>query len=378
MLRRVLVASCLWLVTGCLLLPKPVQAIYDPLSVANNRYGIHILNTSELAKATELVNSSGGKWGYITIPIQANDRDLKKWTQFMTEARSKQIIPILRIASFPVDDHWMAPNEYDLLDFANFLDELPWPTKNRYVIVYNEPNHKNEWGGFVYPEEYARVLSRAVDIFHKRNADFFIIAAGLDSSSPDGPDSMNEYSYMRIMNATVPGIFNSVDGISSHAYGNPAFSAFPNIYSRINIANYRYEENLLSTFGVNNTKIFLTEAGWRTDLLGDTGANYFYNQAFTQIWTDQNIVAITPFVLNSVGGPFDGFSFTNQDGSFKPFAKNIESLPKTVGQPQLAEVSSIKYPVSSISSPDNTADNNSKPNLLENLFNKIKTFFLHT
>ena len=40
----------------------------------------------------------------------------------------------------------MAPNEYDLIDFANFLNQLPWPVNNRYVIIYNEPNQENEWG----------------------------------------------------------------------------------------------------------------------------------------------------------------------------------------------------------------------------------------
>ena len=105
---------------------SPVRAVYDPLSVPNNKFGIHILSTSEIDKATELVNSSGGGWGYVTIPIRANERDVNKWTDFMNKCRERHIIPILRIASFPVDDHWMAPNEYDLVDFANFLDQLPW------------------------------------------------------------------------------------------------------------------------------------------------------------------------------------------------------------------------------------------------------------
>ncbi len=60
----------------CFLVARPAYAIYDPLSVSNNRFGIHILNPSEVEKAAELVNSSGGDWGYVTIPIRANDRDL--------------------------------------------------------------------------------------------------------------------------------------------------------------------------------------------------------------------------------------------------------------------------------------------------------------
>lgn len=287
-----------------LLTALPVNAIYDPLSVPNNKYGIHILETAEVEKAAELVNSNGGQWGYVTIPIRANERNLEKWTKFMEEAKKLRIIPILRIASFPVDDHWMAPNEYDLVDFANFLDQLPWPTKNRYVVVYNETNHDSEWGGFVYPEEYARVLDRAIDIFHKRNADFFIISAGLDSSVG------NEYDYLWQMNTAWPGIFSRIDGFAIHVY-----------------ANFGFEENYLcQNFSACNLKIFITEAD-----------NFFP--------VKENVVTITPFVLNAQAGPFVRFSFLDQNGQWKNFSQEILNLPKTAGRPQLSEKSANMEPV---------------------------------
>lgn len=277
---------------------SPIHAIYDPLSVPNNKFGIHILETAEVEKAAELVNSSGGAWGYVTIPIRANERNLEKWTKFMEDCQKLKIIPILRIASFPVDDHWMAPNEYDLVDFANFLDQLPWPTKNRYIVVYNETNHDSEWDGFVNPSEYARVLDRAIDIFHKRNADFFIISAGLDSSVG------NEYDYLWQMNAAWPGIFSKIDGFAIHVYANPGF-----------------EENYLcQNFSVCNLKIFVTEA------------DGFFPVA-------ENVVAITPFVLNAQAGPFVRFSFLNQQNNWKSSAQEVIKTPKTAGQPQLSEKS---------------------------------------
>lgn len=326
--REVLLVAFLLLLL--FLEPQQVKAIYDPFSVPNNRFGIHILEPAEVEKATELVNSSGGQWGYVTIPIRANDRDLPKWTKFMEDSRRLKIIPILRIASFPVDDHWMAPNEYDLVDFANFLDELPWPTQNRYVIVYNEPNHDGEWGGFVYPGEYARILDRAVDIFHKKNSDFFVISAGMDASAPNGQSSMNEYEYFRRMNQAWPGIFERIDGFSAHAYGNPAFSSFPNIYSQVNIASYRFEQDYLcNNLSACNLKVFITEAGW------ENGG--WYRQAFENIWTENNIVAITPFVLNAQAGPFEDFSFVDSNNNFKEFAIEIKNLQKVSGQPILPQ-----------------------------------------
>ena len=35
-----------------------------------NKFGIHILDPSELQQAAELVNSSGGDWGFVTIVIR--------------------------------------------------------------------------------------------------------------------------------------------------------------------------------------------------------------------------------------------------------------------------------------------------------------------
>lgn len=325
MLQRVVI--CIFFL---FLLAKPSLAIYDPLSVPNNKYGIHILETTELEKAAEIINNNGD-WGYVTMPIRANERNLPKWTKFMQDCQKLHLIPILRIASFPVEDQWMAPNEWDLVDFANFLNDLPWPIQNRYIVIYNEPNHKNEWGGFVYPQEYARVLDRAIDIFHKINADFFVISAGFDSSAPKSADSMNEFVYIELMNQAVPNIFMKVDGFSSHSYGNPGFATAPNIYSPISVANYRFEQGVLSGLGVDKPKIFITEAGWASS------SESFYKTALENIWLDENIIAITPFVLNAPAGPFSDFSFLDQNGNLKPQARVLKNMAKTTGQPKTVQ-----------------------------------------
>lgn len=317
------------------LLPQPLFAVYDPLSVPNNRFGIHILEPAEVERAAGFVNSTGGDWGYVTIPIRANDRDLVKWARFMEESRRLHLIPILRIATFPVEDRWTAPNEYDIVDFANFLDELPWPIANRYIVVYNEPNHGNEWGGFVDPAEYARVLDRAMAIFRQKNADFYMISAGLDASASNNSFSMNEYDYMRVMNATVPGIFSRVDGVAAHAYGNPGFSSAPNVYSRHSVGSFKFEENFLSGLGVSRPKIFITEAGWRHDLVGEKNAAWYFRWTFANLWNDENVVAVTPFVLNAPTGPFSGFSFLDENGAFRHFTKELFGGEKIAGRPTL-------------------------------------------
>ena len=66
-----------------LLASTKVLAIYDPRTVPNNKAGVHILSPSEITSAANLVNSQGGDWGYVTIPIQPTDRDKDKWQTFM-------------------------------------------------------------------------------------------------------------------------------------------------------------------------------------------------------------------------------------------------------------------------------------------------------
>ena len=78
---------------GLLIFVCPADAVYDLQGRTNNIFGIHILYTYELPKAAELVNSSGGDWGYVTIPMQAGDRDLEKWQKFMDETKAYHIIP---------------------------------------------------------------------------------------------------------------------------------------------------------------------------------------------------------------------------------------------------------------------------------------------
>src|SRR3990167_9546776 len=191
-------------------------ATYDPLSVPNNKYGIHILFPEEISEAAHLVNSSGGDWGYVTIPIRASDKNLEKWQKFMDESAKLHLIPLIRIATegdYFIKGSWEIPSKYYVIDFANFLNSLNWPTKNRYVIIFNETNRGDEWGGTPDAAEYAQILDYAVDVFKQRSDKFFIIMGGLDNASVDiYQKSVNQFNYMRQMNDEVPGIFGKIDG----------------------------------------------------------------------------------------------------------------------------------------------------------------------
>ncbi len=335
----------LYLVVPCLLFlisSVSVFAIEDPLRVSNNRFGVHILFPEEIERALDLVNSSGGEWGYVTIPIQASDRDLKKWQKFMDDCYKYKLIPIIRIATenYYFDPKvWRKPQQEDIIDFANFLNSLDWPIKNRYVVIFNEVNRADEWGGSFDPREYARLLKYAITTFKSRSQDFFIISAGLDNGAGNNSNnSIDQYSFMLRMNNEVSGIFNNVDGLASHSYPNPGFRQPPNTDTNKSIVSFRYEGELAKQMSGKDLPIFITETGWSLESTKEEKIASYFEEAFNSFWKDKNIVAVTPFLLRAGGGPFAKFSLISNNGSPNLAYRTIQNIPKTKGEPILLEV----------------------------------------
>lgn len=317
-----------------------VGAAFDPLSHPNNMFGIHILFPEELERAATLVNTSSGQWGYVTIPIQVGDKNIEKWQDFMIKAYKYKLIPILRLAT-EADYHgtgvWRKPKEADILDFANFLNSIYWPVRNRYVILFNEVNRSDEWGGEApNPADYASLLSYAVDIFKSKSPDFFIISSGLDNAAPNIQGKyMDDYVYLKQMAEANPGIFNKIDGVASHSYPNPGFSQPPQSTSKTGVMSYRYEYDVISANSSIRKPIFITETGWDHTSIPGSVISQYYKYAFESVWgkDGDKVVAVTPFLLNSQQGAFDKFSFF-KDGAFTIFAKAYAEIPKVQGQPE--------------------------------------------
>jgi hypothetical protein len=326
-------------------LPKSTFAIEDPLSLSNNKTGVHILFTSEISAAADLVNSSGGDWGYVTIPIQAGDKDLIKWQKFMNDAKKLHIIPIVRLAT---EGHyfnttvWRKPSREDVLDFANFLNSLSWPVKNKYIIVFNEVNRSDEWEGKLDPEEYANLLSYAVSTFKSLDNDFFIISSGLDNAAPNiSGQYMNEYDYMAKMNEAVPGIFAQLDGLGSHSYPNPGFKQMPYILTSQSICSFSFERDLALRLCGKNLPVFITETGWSKNSLTEDQIASNYKYAYTYVWSDKNIVAVTSFLLQASGqAPFSQFSLIDDNGKKSKVFLALQELPKIKGAPTINSSSS--------------------------------------
>jgi hypothetical protein len=338
----------------------PALATVDPLGTTNNKFGVHIITVSpdEINPASDMVNSNGGDWGYITFLIERSQRDQARWQEVFNTLRKKHLIPIVRIATEPKDGgFWDRPTENEAQEWADFLNSLLWPTQNRYVIVYNEPNQGKEWGNSVDPTDYAHNLDQTITALKNKSSDFFVLNAGFDASAPQKPPQYyDEGSYLKAMNEAVPGIFNKIDGWVSHSYPNPGFVGSPSDAGRGSIRTYQWELNYLKQLGVTRTlPVFITETGWRHA----EGINYnaslpnsqvvanYYKQAFENAWDDNKIVAVTPFLLNYQEPPFDHFSFKKMTGAtqedkilgtsteeYYPAYKTITDISKPKGVPK--------------------------------------------
>ncbi len=335
----------------------PAHAIVDPLSVPNNKFGIHIIQATpdESSPAAQLVNTNGD-WGYITFLIESKDRNHSKWQEFFNDLRRRHLIPIVRLATKPLNEHWERPYEGEEEAVADFLNNLNWPVKNRYVVIYNEPNHGKEWGNSVDAKSYARVLDKTIAALKSKNEDFFVMNAGFDASAPSKPPEFeDELKFLRQMNEEVSGIFNKLDGWISHSYPNPAFSGSPNAIGRGSIRGWVWEMQLLRSLGVTkNLPVFITETGWKhaeginhdpSLHKADTVSGY-YRIAFEDIWSSNQIVAVTPFILSYQETPFDHFSFKKITGEgqknrvlgtqfpeYYPQYQTILDMPKVLGSP---------------------------------------------
>jgi len=321
----------------------------------NNKFGIHLAqpHLEDLKKVADLVNSSGGDWGYVTLVIQENDRDKRKWQEIFDLLRKYHLIPIVRLATSPIGENWRRPDTSDVVAWVDFLDSLNWVVKNRYVILFNEPNHASEWGGEVDPKSYAQVVFAFSKALKEKNQDFFVMMAGFDASAPSSAPSFEDeelFLQKLVTNYQSPTtIFDYIDGWASHSYPNPGFSGSPYDFGRGTVRTYQWELNLLLKLGVEkDLPVFISETGWERIKLTEEQVAQNFKIAFEQIWLpDEKVKAVTPFVFDYQMAPFLGFSWKHQGGNdFYKQYYTVQEIPKLKGEPEQKEAGEINFDLS--------------------------------
>lgn len=324
----------LGLILAFLVFPLPVRAAGEV-----NKFGIHILEPTDLPKAKELVNSGGGDWGFVTIVIRDDDRNFEKWQKFFDDSRKLHLVPIVRMATHLAGDTWVKPTLAEIDSWADFLGGLNWPAKGKYVVVFNEPNHKKEWGGKISPQEYGQILLRTIEVFKSKSADFQILNAGFDLAAGNSLQTMDALEFWRQMNQAIPGIFSKLSGWASHAYPNHGYIGTPAQGGRTSIRGYQWElEILKNRFKVaKDLPVFITETGWPYGgkfYKPEITAKYI-KQVFENVWLpDVRVMAVTPFVLYYPQSPFENFSWVTKDNQLTLQYLAVQELPKVSWLPE--------------------------------------------
>ncbi len=291
----------------------------QPVSAQSAKMGIHLMTTGELSLAAPLLKtfsaptpSADQTWHYVTIPFTLDDlQRTQSWQKFFDQAKKRKIIPIVRLTTRFQQGHWQVPTRKNVVDQINFLSRLDWPTANKYIIAYNEPNHAAEWGGTVDPQAYARILSFVADWAHTENNGFIVLPAGLDEAAPNGRKTMEAFRFLRQMWLSSPEAFQKIDLWNAHAYPNPGFIASPYSSSKMSLRSFIYELNWLKQKTGRDLQVAITETGWRDTPLTHWKLAAYYRYALKHIWSDPRVIAVTPFTLKGAPGPFAQFSFLN-------------------------------------------------------------------
>lgn len=331
---------------------QPVFAQTTNAETPNNKFGIHLATTSEedLQDAAELVNSTGGDWGYVTVVLAEKDLDQHKWQMFFDQMRRFHLVPIVRLATSLESSSWRRPSRDDVQKWVDFLDSLNWVVKNRYVVLFNEPNRADEWGGQVDAENYGEVAFEFARRLKEKNSDFFVMLAGLDAAAPQKmPDYEDEEFFLREILLSPQDewkdLFKYIDGWASHSYPNHGFVGSPYAEGRNSVRTYIWELGLLRFLGVKkNLPVFITETGW-PHAEGKSNQRNFYSEDevaanlrvyFKALIGDSRILAITPFVLNYPDEPFDHFSWRKMGGGKDYYFQyeTTRSLEKIKGSPK--------------------------------------------
>lgn len=292
--------------------PTPItRQTATPLPANHNKAGLHLLlHDGRAAWPEEMweehlryARQAVGPWGYVAEVVCLDDLEVTRWQYFLDLCAQLQLTPVIRLASvfvYEPQPGWSTPprdgdNSYHTVaaQYADFIAALDWPSSPHYIIVGNEPNHGEEWGGQPDPEAYARFLIDVADALHAADPQANVLNAGLDPYTPhtgsqpfaNGQYYIDAESFMDGMHAAYPDVFEHIDVWASHPYPMGAFVAGPwqqtyqvdwindahnpehitapqGLYNR-GINGYKWELFKLASYGLPELPVMITETGWR-------------------------------------------------------------------------------------------------------------------
>ncbi|MBI5356193.1 hypothetical protein HZB78_01105 [Candidatus Collierbacteria bacterium] len=310
------------LVTICILgalKPEPIFA------AAENKLGIHILETEELGEVSKLFPDGG----YITVPVRLDQLEASKWQKFFDESDKFRFIPIIRFATSHNGKYWERPTKRDIVNFADFFSKLDWHRQELIVIAFNEPNHAPEWGGKVDPDNYGQSLTFLVNWFATEPKKYLVLPAALDAAASNTDTTMSSNLFLDKLLSKFPATINSLSGWNSHAYPNPGFTGRPVDYHKMSVRSYQFELETIKKRIGKDLSVYITETGWDNTKKNDSLIAGYFKFAYENIWyPDRKVAAVTPFLFNAQTMPFSAFSLLDDNEKPTMVYEMIQKLGK--------------------------------------------------
>ena len=285
-LNHGLVKKIILFITTLIFLLSPAQVLAGQGEVL----GIHILHPYEFEQVNELLTDHNqDNWRYVTIPLSLNDLEKHdQWQKFFDECQQAKFIPLVRLASKPEGAVWKIPNRHELVSLISFLSALNWPTDQKYIMVLNEVNHAQEFGGKIEPAEYVEILEFTSLWAHSENKNYQVLPAAMDLAANNSVETREAFAYLQAMQVANPNWLELIDYWNSHSYPNPGFSDHPAKSGNNKIDSFRYDLALVSRFTGKKLPVFITETGWSSQVMSDETAANFLKIAFESTWNNND------------------------------------------------------------------------------------------
>lgn len=306
-----------------------------PALAQNNPYGVHTflqdLMASSLIEAhltwAHTLTGDGGYVKQLIYPIWTDTPGPHaSWVEFTSACYARNLIPVLRIATYAEGGSWLeppadAPGDYTTYAQAvkRVIQGLPRdPAIPLYVEVFNEPNNNYEWSWESDPWEYAHALRDISEAIRSiGDPGIKVLNAGL---SPGG--SYDNLDFIDAMFAAVPDLGDWIDAWATHPYAigtdpdqNNHNGTAPN--PRACIDSYMTElERLAAHMDITGLKVIATEC----DLGGDetTRADRMM-RAFRDYWSQwPEVLAICPWEFCDPLGNHEGDDWVYPDSGTDP------------------------------------------------------------
>ncbi len=345
--------------------PRPLYTDHDVSCGFNVLWWGDLNNTGSNDYFLGLAQQSGCSW----VRIQAQWSELEPvhgtytfnaLSRMIDEAHAHNLKILITVNSVPTWAYTpFSGQPADPALFANFIDHLTARFRREVDAwqLWNEPNLSYEAGGYIDAHGYFDMLQAASPVVRANDPGSLIVMAGLAPNSlHDRKWAYSDIDYLQdLLSIDNGAVKNDIDVVGAHSYGagNSPDNFWPsNLADHTGWTNapefyFRHIEQvhtILVEGGLGNLPIWLTEFGWTTKndwpdygygdwVSAQQQAQYItraYEIARTEWPWMQNmfVFSLNSAIFQGSGGPYYGFSLTDEFGKPRPAYDAIKAMPK--------------------------------------------------